>query len=343
MVESPSPCLEVQGILHVHSHHSDGSGSVPDIIEAAKRAGVDFLVLTDHDTVKARADGWEGWHGSSLLIVGEEVTTQSGHCLAVGASDSIPRRRTAGEAIRRIREQGGLSFIAHPHGVCRPFLRTRDHSWKDWGVNSYTGIEVWSYMFDWASRFRAYRWGEGIRRPDGLIAGPDPRTLALWDVLCRNTRIVGIGGVDAHARRYPLINKVVFPYEDSFRTVRTHVLLSGPLTRDAPADRAAILNGLASGHCFAAYEPLAPASGFRFSAPCLGLVMGDEARFTGEVELVAESPRRAPLRLVKDGRACDEAEDVRHAFRTRGPGVYRAEARLGDRPWIFANPIYLRP
>ena len=39
----------------------------------------------------------------------------------------------------------------------------------------------------------------------------------------------------------------------------------------------------------------------------------------------------------------DQAEGVRHVFRTRGPGVYRVEARLGERPWIFANPIYLRP
>jgi hypothetical protein len=24
------------------------------------------------------------------------------------------------------------------------------------------------------------------------------------------------------------------------------------------------------------------------------------------------------------------------------PGVYRVEAWLGDRPWVFTNPIYLR-
>lgn len=334
--------VEIQGVLHVHTTHSDGSGSVADVVEAARRTGVDFVVLTDHNTMRAKHEGWEGWHGSALLIVGEEVSTRAGHCLAVGISDSIPRRRPAAEIIRDIQTQGGLSFIAHPHGVYKPFLKRRDHSWKDWSVNSYTGLEVWSYMFDWARQFKYYRWSECVRNPDSLIVGPDPQTLSRWDELGRRARVVGIGGVDAHARRYPLLDVVIFPYEDLFRTVRTHVLLDGPLTQDAAADRAAILSALRAGRCFASYDHLAPGLGFCFSAPSQRLLMGDEATFLHDLDLVVESPVPAAFRLIQDGLQRGEGTGRGHTFRASGPGVYRAEARLDGRPWIFTNPIYLR-
>ena len=71
--------VEIQGVLHVHTTHSDGSGSVADVVEAAQKTGVDFVVLTDHNTMRAKHEGWEGWHGSTLLIVGEEVSTRAGH------------------------------------------------------------------------------------------------------------------------------------------------------------------------------------------------------------------------------------------------------------------------
>ena len=338
----PRPLVEIQGVLHIHSHHSDGSGSVAEIVEAAQRARVDFIVLTDHNTMRAKREGWEGWHGATLLIVGEEVSTRAGHCLAVGVPDSVPRRRPTEEVLQDIRAQGGLAFIAHPYGVYKPFLRKRDHSWRDWSLSSYTGLEVWSYMFDWARQFKYYRWSECVRHPDRLIAGPDPQTLSRWDELGRRARVVGIGGVDVHARRYPLLDVVIFPYEQAFRTVRTHVLLDRPLTRDAEADRVAILDAIGRGRCFASYHPLSPGVGFRFGAPSRNLLMGDEAVFEGRLDLVVESPVPAAFRMIRDGLSYDEAEGHRHVFRADGPGVYRVEARLNGRPWIFANPIYLR-
>ncbi len=333
--------VEVQGVFHVHSTHSDGSGTVAEIVSAAQRAGVDFVVLTDHNNVRARQDG-EGWRDGVLLIVGEEVSTRAGHCLAVGIPGSIPRHRPTEEVLRDIRSQGGLSFIAHPHGVYKPFLRKHDHSWKDWSIEAYTGLEVWSYMFDWAQQFKYYRWTECVQHPDRLIIGPDPKTLARWDEAGRKARVVGIGGVDAHARRYALLNRVIFPYEDLFRTVRTHVLLDGPPTGEAKPDTASLLNAVGKGHCFAAYNHLAPGTGFRFFSSEAGLEMGDEALFHGHPDLVVESPERATIRLIRDGFPYDEAEGRRHTFRADEPGVYRVEARLNGRPWVFTNPIYLR-
>ena len=49
---------------------------MPEIIDAAQMAGLDFLILTDHNTLQAREEGWEGWHDDLLVVVGQEITNR---------------------------------------------------------------------------------------------------------------------------------------------------------------------------------------------------------------------------------------------------------------------------
>lgn len=44
---------EYVGALHIHSVYSDGTGTVEEIINYAREVGLDYLILTDHNTVKA--------------------------------------------------------------------------------------------------------------------------------------------------------------------------------------------------------------------------------------------------------------------------------------------------
>lgn len=39
--------------LHVHTFFSDGTSSVPDLLNASKRAGLSCIAITDHDTIAA--------------------------------------------------------------------------------------------------------------------------------------------------------------------------------------------------------------------------------------------------------------------------------------------------
>ena len=45
---------------------------------------------TDHDTLAARYEGWEGYHDGLLLLVGFEVSPKQGHYLAFGTEHEIP-------------------------------------------------------------------------------------------------------------------------------------------------------------------------------------------------------------------------------------------------------------
>jgi predicted metal-dependent phosphoesterase TrpH len=60
-------------VVHLHSTHSDGTGTVREIARAAARARADVVLLTDHDTMAARRLGEEGWYGDVLLIAGDEI------------------------------------------------------------------------------------------------------------------------------------------------------------------------------------------------------------------------------------------------------------------------------
>jgi hypothetical protein len=241
-----------------------------------------------------------------------------------------------------IARQGGLSFIAHPHGRYRPLLSIRDHSWKDWSVGTFTGLELWSYMFDWASDFHYVRFRRHYAFPDEAISGPDPQTLALWDHLGAGRRVVAIAGVDAHARRVPLLPFVVFPYKDLFCALRTHLLTDRPVHPGAPDAPGIIFDALGKGRAFLGFDRLADTAGTRFGSEDGLLGPGDEAPFSRPVRLRAIVPREADLRLLKDGTPFQTTRGREILGSANGPGVYRAEARLDGKPWIFTNPVYLR-
>ena len=44
----PTNGMTVRGAYHVHSTVSDGTGSIDEIAAAAARAGLQFVILTDH-------------------------------------------------------------------------------------------------------------------------------------------------------------------------------------------------------------------------------------------------------------------------------------------------------
>ncbi|MCZ6631776.1 MAG: CehA/McbA family metallohydrolase [bacterium] len=334
--------FEYSGAIHIHSKYSDGSGSIPCILEDAKKAELDFITLTDHNTLSARVARWEGWHGNLLLMVGEEVSSRKGHCLALGTKQRVSHRQPPAGIIDDIQIQDGLSFIAHPHGSYRPLIKRKNHAWRDWTITGFTGLELWSYMFDWIKDFHYLRFYQHYRYPERFIEGPNPQTLQLWDQFCQTSRCVAIGGVDAHARKYPIVGFTVFPYEQTFRTLRTHILTHEAFSKNASKDIPIALQSLRQGHCFIGYDFLHNTTHTRFQSVDKTLLMGDEHVFEHPIELEIYVPISADLTVIKDGQPLESLFASKHRFEAKTPGVYRIEARLQNKPWIYTNPIYLR-
>jgi predicted metal-dependent phosphoesterase TrpH len=74
-----------RGDCHVHSVlSSDGELTVRQLASAAREAGLDFLATTEHNSADAHSL-WKTLATDELLVLlGQEVVTESGHRLALG-------------------------------------------------------------------------------------------------------------------------------------------------------------------------------------------------------------------------------------------------------------------
>jgi len=102
--------------LHVHTVHSDGHGTVEEVLEAAKTKGLDGLAITDHDTLDGYFEA-RSLDNDLLVLPGFEVNTDAGHVLVLG-QERLPAM--VGEQVRYesiikwSRKFDGLTVIAHP-------------------------------------------------------------------------------------------------------------------------------------------------------------------------------------------------------------------------------------
>lgn len=343
-------------VVHLHSTHSDGTGTVPEIARAGERAGVDVVLLTDHDSLAAAREGEEGWYGRTLLLAGQEVSPAGGnHMLAFGLDEEIDHHGLSpAEIADAVRERGGLGFAAHPFSrASERFRRLKSlgisMSWDD--LDCLDGLEVYSYLSDNGQALPSVREALSFMvRPERYATGPPQASLDTWDRLAARRRVVGIGGLDAHQFGRRVGGRVVrvMGYARTFRQLRTNVLVVEPLNGDLEHDRAQVLDALREGRCYIAAHVAAPARGFAFFAEAAAgerLEMGSEAP-AGDWTINALLPRPADLRLLRDGTEVERVHATALAHPAEGPGVYRVEARLETfgtkRTWILSNPIYLR-
>lgn len=346
---------EYTGNIHVHSDRSDGSRSARDIAVAAGRNGLDFLALNDHDfTMNGLHLEEEGFYGKLLLLRGLEVGKRYHHYLAYDLK-SMVKSDGAGpqEVIDQVNAQGGFGFLAHPFEKGMPlFEKSLAYTWNDLSVRGFTGVEIWNYSSRWKERLKdPLRGIYCLAFKRHTLRPPSARTLAFWDDLCMERRVVGIGGSDAHGVGYRLgpFSFRVLSYPFLLTTVNVHILVDQPMPGVFDEAKRLVYEAIREGRLFIAHDGLAPARGFRFGflahdGP--GLTMGEEGLFR-EGEFLVELPREAEIRLIRNGgvKAVKSGRDA--VFQVTEKGVYRVEAYLkrrlrGRYPWIYTNPIYLR-
>ena len=104
--------------LQIHSNAGDGLDSIEHILEHVEtRTDLDVIALTDHDDVRpaiALRDLAARRGARVEIVVGIEVTTRSGHLLALFVEDDLPMLRPLRETVRLIHERGGIAVVPHP-------------------------------------------------------------------------------------------------------------------------------------------------------------------------------------------------------------------------------------
>lgn len=346
---------EYIGAIHIHSVYSDGTGAIPEIARAASEVGLDFIMLSDHNTLKAKKDGWEGWHDGVAVLIGYEINDKNdrNHYLAFGLDSTVGVRISAQEYVRRVKEQGGIGFIAHPDEARCSMPEHPSYPWNAWDSNDFDGIEIWNHMSEWMEGLTEENKFQRFIHPLRSIKAPPQITLKRWDELNKTRRVVGVGGVDAHAHKADVMgffNVEVFPYKVIFKSVHTHVLLDAPLKKSAThsfdEDKWNIYNALRDGRAFIANDYHGDSRGFTFHAThgrkryLVGSEITLNARET--VRFTVETPLESDLRLLRNGEIVEQAHAASLTHRTGIEGAYRVEAWIRDKGWIFSNHIRVK-
>jgi hypothetical protein len=162
----------LKGELHAHTVHSDGAYSLNEVIHMSESAELDFLALTDHNTVSQNFGLPQDT--KLVLIPGMELTTNFGHCNFYGVHDPIEdfrviRMENIHEYISLARERGAKVSLNHP------FNKSCGWQW-DFNVD-HDWVEIWN----------------GPWREENQL------TLDWWQgQLASGRRLVAVGGSDFH-------------------------------------------------------------------------------------------------------------------------------------------------
>lgn len=350
--------VDYRGVIHVHTALGGHStGNFAELIAAAKANQLDFVIMTEHPQSEfdTSAMTLSGTHAGVLFINGNEVATSNGdRLLLIPGSSSAASMSTQStpEIIEKQKAAGGLALVAYP---------AESENWQSTAID---GVEIYN-LFTNARRYNALigffdgLWSYGSYSDlmfANFFARPS-ENLNRWDqvIADRHRKLVAIAGNDAHSNIGINLNDAsgkqwlgikLDPYERSFRTVRTHVLIP----RGKELSRESLLEAISQGHCYVAFDLFGDPKGFSFAvAATQQKIMGDEIAFAEGLRLMAGAPLASRFVLVKDGTVMEQKSGLTVEFSISASGSYRLEVYLDalpspakGQPWILSNPIYIR-
>lgn len=226
-----------RGNIHIHSNLSDGTSSIEEIAKDANKAGLDFIIIYDHEHLRGKELGLEGFYEDTLVLIGQEVNRIRNHYLVLGLNEVIENNeREPGKIVKEVKDKGGLGFIAHPFENGSPLVNNgATFPWTDFDIDGYDGMEISNYSSEWrdgAKTFLKALYANFINDL-AFMKSPNPDSYAKWRELTKKKRVVGIIGSDAHApiyKRGPFKIKIL-SYKYLFNSVNNYVYLESPLTK----------------------------------------------------------------------------------------------------------------
>jgi hypothetical protein len=162
---TPSPYTDVRkvastqpgwyrGDLHGHTIHSDGRWDVPEFTRYMRDCGLDFVSLSDHNTVTGLAQHRNQTEDGFLALGGMELSTLNGHMLALGGNDfyewrlNIKPGMDITAIMQQVIDRGELLIIAHPMTPDEPFCSGCHWLYDDARPGVALGVEIWNGTWD---------------------------------------------------------------------------------------------------------------------------------------------------------------------------------------------------
>jgi len=180
--------------VHIHTRHSDGWFDEARLAEAALAAGLDALVVTDHDEVRSGFELRDYVTRQSLPLTiypGSEITARIDghdvHILALGIEDDIAPWQDPAWTVEQVVAMGGVPVLAHPFKNGTGYLR----AFRDLELSVPVSLEVYNASIADIDRFDPRARRHGIDRNGAALAYHERH---------RDQLMGPIGATDAHFR-----------------------------------------------------------------------------------------------------------------------------------------------
>jgi hypothetical protein len=362
------PYREYRANLHVHSAFShDSRGKIEDILAAAKRAGTQILLFTEHPAphYDFYRDGHQGLRDGILMIPGAEMSG-----MLVYPQESVNVSGSVGtiDVSNLVRRKGGLTFLAH--------LEER----MTLDVPDLTGVEIYNIHAIFKEQKKLI---SSMKNPlwlvkTGALINKYPQEaysalhdypanyLARYDELCQRRPHTGVSANDAHQNiglKVKLAEGNKARIEDALGEKVLEVdagLLSAlfPIPKDAktgteifrmqldPYENAlrhaathllmkdltkeSAWEALEKGRAFVGFDWMADSRGFDLYLEQKNkrFEIGEKLPLTKNLSLKGMAPLPGHWKIIHNGKIIKEIDGPNFGLDLDKPGVYRAEVWL---------------
>ncbi|MCB9025651.1 MAG: hypothetical protein H6625_04995 [Bdellovibrionaceae bacterium] len=363
----PENYFDYSGVLNIHSIKSTGSGTYSEILEAAKKSGLDFIFINDVNDVDVDKS-YEKYYDHLLVFIDSEYSYLDSRVLFYGKND-YSNFSSLGQAQAMIADRlsekkstdlnDGVMVLAHPF--------KKGHMWQGDIPVGFNGIEVLNLKSVWQNTWQenklSFFWSLLIYpfNPELSLLRMFPfpnQEFELWDELNKKQKTYGFAGADAEAKlKFPR-NLKVPSYETLFNIIRTHVLLSSELTGDFKSDSNKIKQALKRGHFYISLDKMANPTSFNaiVSNDKDTYMMGDSINWSEKLRLslrFAQKPLYPiDIMIFKDGKKVFSTDSLDATYTLPDRGIYRVVVRIiptfplpdGKKwvPWIITNPFFVK-
>ena len=344
-----------KGAIHIHTKLSDGTGDINSVVKAAKKAGLDWIIITDHNYY----DKDEGIFNGIYVIKGEEISPQyNNHYLALGIKRQIEPDKDPQVYVDKVREQGGFGFSAHPDegmyidddgSTC---TRQNSHHCIPWTNKNIKpdGIEIWNWFSNWADNLcdkSLYHLAYSYIHKHRIVKKPSRITLDWWDKLNNDAPdiVPAIGGVDAHALKFYkyIIPVTVFPYETCFSTVTNFVYLKENISKNFEIAKQQIFDAIKFGNNIIINRQISQELPDIYITNSEGTYFaGENIKLDNECCLHFEANDMMETCLIYNGKEETKYTSKKFIHPITKNGKYRLEVYYRGKGYLYTNPFNVK-
>lgn len=358
----------ISGVTHVHSTYSDGGGSIEEIAQSANKAGLDFVLITDHNDSRSRKEQKEKRYENTDVYIEMEASSTPGHTIVFFSEtpyakldDLAITYKSDDRLFLKEVDPDFFTIVAHPSNIKMP--------WKGKEEYIQDGLEVFNLDSMWQRNVvdsfphffgTAFSYALNPYLGYSRVLDIYPPDLDLWDRL--NQKKWGhfaTFGHDTHSL-VKLSDTIKFrwpSYLNNFRVASNVILLKEELKSDFISRKKQIYKALREGRLVINFQLYYPFYNI-WKIQC-----EHNAYYSGEhvkessckhvFELPEAFPYSADIKLNKNGRKIAEWSNVKKIeYEVSGKGFYRAEVWIPLKtlfslglnrkvPYQFYNPIYV--